>query len=113
MTTNGGSTGAPYRDVSFEELGGLPANARIIDVREPDEFVGELGHLPEAELHPLGGLLGAAEAWSREAPLLLVCRSGGRSSRAAVALAQLGFSQLYNLRGGMLAVAERSTSPRS
>jgi rhodanese-related sulfurtransferase len=35
-----------------------------------------------------------------------VCRSGGRSARAAEELARRGFRHLYNLRGGMLAWTE-------
>ncbi len=79
------------------------AGIRVIDVRETHEYVGQLGHISGAELVPLGGLLEEAPAWNREAPLLLVCRSGGRSAHAAQALGKLGFTTLYNLTGGMLA----------
>jgi sulfur-carrier protein adenylyltransferase/sulfurtransferase len=88
------------------ELGSLPSSTRRIDVREPTEFEGVLGHLPRSELVPLATLLGAAEAWPRTEPLLLVCRSGARSMKAARMLAELGFTSLYNLEGGMLAVHE-------
>lgn len=91
-----------YRDVSPLEAQHHVGDLRVIDVREPDEFVGPLGHVPGAELVPLSTLAGAAAGWRRDEPLLLVCRSGGRSSRAAVLLAGMGFSQLFNLAGGML-----------
>ncbi len=94
---------AGYRDLSplaaLHHLGEL----RLIDVREPDEFVGPLGHIPGAELVPLSSVADAAANWDRNAPLLLICRSGGRSARAATALAGMGFQQLFNLVGGMLA----------
>lgn len=88
------------------ELGTLPPSARRIDVREPREFDDILGRLPGAELVPLATLLDAAAPWPREVPLLLICRSGARSMKAARLLAEQGFTALYNLEGGMLAVNE-------
>ncbi len=94
---------AGYRDLpplcALHHLG----DVRLVDVREPDEFVGPLGHIPGAELVPLATLPAAAASWDREAPVLLVCRSGARSGRGAAALAGLGFQNAYNLVGGMLA----------
>ncbi|NNC21854.1 rhodanese-like domain-containing protein [Corallococcus exiguus] len=96
----------PYQDLTPSQLDTLGPEVRRIDVREPDEFTGPLSHLPGAELVPLGTLEAAAASWPREQPLLLICRSGGRSAKAAQALAQRGFKHLYNLAGGMLAVRE-------
>lgn len=96
----------PYQDLTPAQLDTLGPEVRRIDVREPDEFTGPLGHLPGAELVPLGTLEAAAASWPREQPLLLICRSGGRSAKAAQALARGGFQNLYNLAGGMLAVRE-------
>jgi rhodanese-related sulfurtransferase len=93
-----------YRDVTTRELDRVTGGRRIVDVRERDEYVGELGHLPGAELVPLGALPSVVSDWARETPLLLVCRSGGRSSRAAELLVQHGFRDVLNLSGGMLAV---------
>jgi rhodanese-related sulfurtransferase len=95
-----------YQNIPPSALAGLGPEVRRIDVREPDEFIGPLGHLPGAELVPLGTLEAASADWPREHPLLLICRSGIRSSNAAQLLASLGFSQLFNLMGGMLAVKE-------
>jgi sulfur dioxygenase len=78
------------------------AAVHVIDVREPDEYRGELGHLPGAELVPLGALPAASHSLPRERPIVLVCRSGGRSGRAAVDLAKLGFARVASLRGGMV-----------
>jgi glyoxylase-like metal-dependent hydrolase (beta-lactamase superfamily II)/rhodanese-related sulfurtransferase len=75
----------------------------LVDVREPQEFTGDLGHVPGARLVPLASLLDAAADWDREAEIVLVCRSGGRSAHAATTLAKQGFRHLYNLRGGMVA----------
>ena len=79
---------------------------RIIDVREPAEFNGPLGHIPGAELVPLGMLEASARAWDREAPVVVVCRSGARSARAATLLVQLGFRDIVNLEGGTQRYAE-------
>ena len=104
-------TPPPYQDITPAQLGTLGPEVRRIDVREPDEYTGPLSHLPGAELVPLGTLEAASASWSREEPLLLICRSGGRSAKAAQALAQRGFGHLYNLAGGMLAVRETLAAP--
>lgn len=92
-----------YRDLSplaaLSHLGEL----RLIDVREPDEFVGPLGHVPGAELVPLSTIPAAAVPWNRDEPVLLICRSGARSARAATTLAGMDFRNLFNLVGGMIA----------
>jgi rhodanese-related sulfurtransferase len=91
-----------YRDLTADKLPLPPHGFRLVDVREPSEFSGELGHIPGAELVPLSGVTGRAIDWDKKVPLVLVCRSGGRSGNAAQALVQLGFQQVMNLTGGML-----------
>jgi rhodanese-related sulfurtransferase len=93
-----------YRDATVADVYAARGTVRIVDVREPDEYVGELGHIPEAELVPLATVEAKAASWDKAAEVVLVCRSGGRSGRAAAALAQKGFSKLVNMAGGMLAV---------
>src|SRR5579863_9609574 len=75
---------------------------QIVDVREPDEFTGPLGHIPGARLLPLGGLAETAAGLSRDKPIVTVCRAGGRSAQAFLTLRKLGFEQVANLPGGML-----------
>lgn len=95
---------AGYRDVEPGDLHARASAVRIVDVREPHEFTGELGHIAQAELVPLATVAGAAREWPRDEEIVLVCRSGARSGRAAAQLAQeLGFSRVMNMRGGMLA----------
>jgi sulfur dioxygenase len=74
----------------------------IVDVREPDEFTGEVGHVAGAELVPLATLAERGGAVSRERPVVAVCRSGGRSGKAALLLAELGVSRVASLQGGLL-----------
>ena len=76
--------------------------ALVIDVREPDEFVGPLGHIAGAELVPLRELVGALGAIPRDKPIVTVCRSGGRSAQAFVLLKRAGVERVANLTGGML-----------
>ncbi len=76
--------------------------ARLIDVRSAGEFSGELGHIAGAELVPLEQLEGRMAGAERGAPVVLVCRSGGRSAQGVVILGRLGFTRVANLAGGMI-----------
>lgn len=73
----------------------------MIDVREPDEY--QEGHIRGARLLPLGSLPERVDEVPKETTLVLVCRSGGRSGQACEYLQRLGYSNLLNLDGGMLA----------
>ncbi|MGF6770344.1 sulfur dioxygenase [Paraburkholderia sp. GAS199] len=75
---------------------------QIIDVREPDEFDGPLGRLPQARLISLGELSGRTGELDKERPIVTVCRAGGRSAQATVVLRRAGFENVANLPGGML-----------
>lgn len=103
----------PWVDVNPRSVDAALGRVRIIDVRQPDEFFGELGHLPEAELVPLGNLGAAMRAWDRREPLLIVCRSGRRSGVACDALVDAGFESVHNLAGGMLAWHEDAQCRRT
>ncbi len=76
----------------------------VLDVREPEEFRGELGHVAGSRLVPLRELPGRAgelEAF-RDREIVAVCRAGVRSATAAAILTGLGFERVSNLEGGML-----------
>ena len=75
-------------------------NALLLDVREPAEY--RSGHLPGAEMMPLRTIIEDAERLPRDRPILLVCRSGRRSTRAMHWLIGLGFDEVVNLKGGIL-----------
>jgi rhodanese-related sulfurtransferase len=75
---------------------------QIVDVREPAEFEGPLGHIRAARLIPLGELAHRAGEIDRSRPVVAVCRSGGRSAQAVVILQKTGFTDVANLGGGML-----------
>lgn len=92
----------PFRTVSPADVAPHLGQLTIIDVREPSEFNDALGHIQGATLMPLGGVTTSAAGLDRAAPVLMVCRSGGRSGRAAGALAAMGFQHVYNMAGGMM-----------
>jgi glyoxylase-like metal-dependent hydrolase (beta-lactamase superfamily II)/rhodanese-related sulfurtransferase len=84
---------------ALEEVGN---QVQIVDVREPAEYSGPLGHIRGAKLIPLGQLVARSGELAKERPLVTVCRSGGRSAQAAVILGRAGFGDVANLAGGML-----------
>jgi len=92
-----------YSDISVRDIESYRGKARFIDVREPHEFTGELGHIAGTELVPLATVSGTASGWNLDEPLVIICRSGGRSGRAAAALVEAGFKNVMNMAGGMLA----------
>ncbi len=75
---------------------------QLIDVREPAEYDGPLGHIAGARLVPLGTLTGALAPFDRDRPVVTVCRAGGRSAQATLMLQRAGFTKVANLAGGML-----------
>ncbi|MCC7537010.1 MAG: MBL fold metallo-hydrolase [Deltaproteobacteria bacterium] len=75
----------------------------IVDVRELAELDGDLGHIQGVRHVPLGALEAAAATWGRDTPLVIVCRSGGRSGKGALTLAAMGFHKVASMRGGMTA----------
>ncbi len=94
---------AGYRDITPQQLASASAKPRLVDVREPHEYTGELGHVEGAELVPMNTAVEAAKSWDRDADVVLICRSGGRSGKVASALTSMGFAGLMNMAGGMLA----------
>ncbi|TAJ76884.1 MAG: rhodanese-like domain-containing protein [Gallionellaceae bacterium] len=77
--------------------------ALVLDVREKNEY--DAGHILNAKLIPLGKLnerVGELEKF-RERPIVVMCRSGQRSSMATAQLGKQGFAQAFNLEGGVVA----------
>lgn len=76
--------------------------AQFVDVREPGEVAA--GTLPGTMNIPLGELAGRIDELDPSRRVVLLCRSGGRSTTAAQMLTAAGFGDVVNLAGGMLAV---------
>jgi rhodanese-related sulfurtransferase len=77
-------------------------DVQVVDVREPAEFNGPLGHVPNARLVPLGALNARLAELDKSKPIVTVCRSGARSAQATLLLGKAGFEKVANLSGGML-----------
>lgn len=88
--------GLPETDVQDAARRAASGEVLLLDVREPDEWA--RGRAPYAVHIPLGTLDPASVP--RDRPVLTVCRSGGRSGRAAEVLATAGFD-VTNVAGGM------------
>lgn len=78
-------------------------DALVIDVRELAEVaqgkIARAKHIPLGELKSRIGELGK----HKTKPIIMVCRSGSRSAGACGILNKEGFSEVYNLSGGMIA----------
>jgi rhodanese-related sulfurtransferase len=99
----------PLPPITAVELSRLLEGAtppRLIDVREPHEWISELGHIAGAELMSLGSVpqrLGELAGESRE--IISICKSGMRAGQAADFWAKNGL-KVRVLKGGMLAWSE-------
>lgn len=93
-------SGVPEVDAAW--LATHRCGVRVVDVREAEELAGPLGRIEGAEGVPLGEVEEAAGRWSRDEPIVLVCRSGRRSERAVATLEALGFRRVASLTGGIL-----------
>lgn len=87
----------------YNQWSQLNGKVRLIDVRRPDEFNGELGHIEGAELFPLGPeLIQFLDSADKSSEIVFICRSGARSGSATAESLRLGFKCPMNLTGGML-----------
>ena len=95
-------SGSQVPQVSSQELAGLlgqPDVPLIVDVREPHEFAG--GHIPGSRLIPLGSLESRLGEIPSDRDVVMVCRSGVRSTTACAIMQTAGY-RARNLTGGMI-----------
>jgi SulP family sulfate permease len=76
------------------------APPKLVDIREPREY--NQGHIPYAQLLPLLSLISDPSQLPQDETVVLICRSGRRSERAACFLINQGFNSILALRGGMI-----------
>lgn len=99
----GNSLDHEIQEVSVRELLDLIQNDKtilqIIDVRETHEY--KLGNIGGLRI-PLGELDNRHQEIDNKNKIVVVCRSGSRSRKAIEKLYDLGFENLYNLKGGLL-----------
>ncbi len=92
-------TQAPsVEEVDVEAAAGRPADAVLVDVREPAEY--HHGHAPGAVNVPQAELASRLGDLPRDRPILTICQAGYRSLRSAQFLKQVGFVDVKSVRGG-------------
>ena len=74
-------------------------NLLVVDVRTPEEFA--QGHLQGAINIPLSNLPTQISSLDRNRPILVYCQTGHRSAQAAALLMNSGFTQVYDMDGGL------------
>lgn len=104
VLTGCGGTAAEntYQQITQEEAKNMmdTQEAIVLDVREQDEF--DTGHIPGAVLLPVGTITkdtAAAVIPELDSVVLVYCRSGNRSKKASQALADLGYTGIYEFGG--------------
>jgi rhodanese-related sulfurtransferase len=111
----GAASSVPFHRITAAELAERRRSAsagRLIDIREPFEWT--ICRIDGAEHKPLS----AVQTWWRELdphePLVFYCHHGNRSASLCAALAVEGFTDLWNLEGGIedWSVAVDPTVPR-
>jgi sulfur-carrier protein adenylyltransferase/sulfurtransferase len=73
---------------------------KIVDVREPNEY--QINRIPGSELIPLGDIPKRYTELNKNDEIVVHCKMGGRSAKAADFLRSVGFTRVLNLRGGIL-----------
>ena len=102
LTGCGEDSADGYQQISQEEAKAMMDTQVVIilDVREQDEY--DSGHIPGAVLLPVGTIdeTTAAEVIpEKDSTVLVYCRSGNRSKTASAALAELGYTNIYEFGG--------------
>jgi molybdopterin/thiamine biosynthesis adenylyltransferase/rhodanese-related sulfurtransferase/molybdopterin converting factor small subunit len=73
---------------------------KIVDVREPNEY--QINRIPGSQLIPLGDIPKRYEELNKGDEIVVQCKSGVRSGKAADFLRSVGFTRVLNLKGGIL-----------
>ncbi len=78
------------------------SNSQIVDVRTPEEFAeGHIGKAVNMNVND-NDFESKIATLDKEKPVMVYCRSGGRSAKAAGILKEKGFKHVYDLDGGMI-----------
>jgi molybdopterin/thiamine biosynthesis adenylyltransferase/rhodanese-related sulfurtransferase len=87
------------RDITPNEVNEKISGLVLIDVREPNEW--NAGHIQSATHIPLAQVPQRLAEIPKDAEVVMICRSGGRSGRAQEYLLQNGYTRVKNMVGGM------------
>jgi adenylyltransferase/sulfurtransferase len=77
----------------------------LLDVREPNEY--QIGKIPGSTLIPLGEVPQRVDEIPRDKEIIVHCKMGGRSAKAAAFLRQQGYTNVKNLKGGITDWSEK------
>ncbi len=94
-------TGKAIPEIKPKALHARMEAYRLLDVREP--FEREICHIEPSDHLPLGELAKRDPALPKDATIVVYCKTGGRSMKAARALKKRGYQNVINLAGGVLA----------
>ena len=78
-------------------------NTQLIDVRTPQEY--ELGHISGSvniDFRNQDVFNNSFNEFDKSKPIFLYCRSGNRSKKSADILIEMGFSKVFDLKGGFI-----------
>lgn len=104
-TTTQSTTAVINKDVTAQEFKALmdKKEGQLIDVRTDGEFAE--GHLKGATQMDIGSrdFDQKIATLDKNQPVYVYCRSGARSGRAAKTMKEMGFTEVYNLEGGISA----------
>lgn len=91
-------------EIDVDEVQRCGKDLQLIDVRRPEEFNNELGHIAGSKLIPLGPDLTnfINSIKNTNQVIVFICRSGNRSGTATMMARQFGLKEVYNMTGGML-----------
>lgn len=101
--TGSAAHGYETHDVrDWKQLYESTPGAFLLDVRTPQEYV--QGHLANATLIPVDAVRANADRLPEDktTPIFVYCRSGNRSATASATLADLGYTNVHNMAGGIL-----------
>ena len=87
--------------ISVKEMTHLAGEYFLVDVRSREEFAD--GHIAQAKNIPLSQLSKHIKEIPKDKAVYLICRSGQRSSQALSMLRKLGYTNIQQVRGGMMA----------
>ncbi len=91
---------------SQELLTEPPAGLVVLDIRTPDEYAeGHIGGSSNLDFYE-PDFAASLDALDKDLPYFVYCRSGNRSSQALETMKDLGFTEVYELDGGIITWAE-------
>ena len=101
---NDSSTAQEIHVLTPQEFHDVTANknVQLVDVRTPEEFAE--GHIENAQNINIAetDFITQAEKLNLEEPIYIYCRSGKRSAKAALILKDVGFKEIYDMKGGFI-----------